>query len=178
MNMPNALAYFAALLPLSWSNDMTAMAIALLVAGMVLVIGELLLPTHGLLGLLGLICFGVVIGICFSINRWLGLGVFAAAVLASPVLAQVGLRLWQRSPIGRRIVLPPADVAPAPAPVQIGVTGIAVTELRPLGECEFGNVRLEASSELGIIRAGARVRVVAVDNGRPTVRRVETPATV
>lgn len=161
-----------------WSGDVGVLAAGLVVAGIVLIVGEALLPTHGVLGLIGLLCFAGVIGICFYINRWLGLSVFAGAVLVSPVLIQLSVKLWAMSPIGKRVILPPVEVAQAPSPVHVGTTGIAVSELRPLGECEFGNARLEAASELGIIRTGDRVRVVAIENGRPTVRRVETPATV
>jgi membrane-bound serine protease (ClpP class) len=167
-----------ALAALSWNGDVGTLAAVLLVAGIVLVGGEIVLPTHGVLGFFGLLCFAGLIGICFYINRWLGLAVFAVAVLSSPLLVHVSMRLWARSPIGRRVILPPANVAPAPAPVRVGTVGVAVTELRPVGECEFGQHRLEAASELGMIRVGEPVEVIAVENGRPTVRRVRAPATV
>ena len=58
-------------------------------------------------------------------------------------------------------------------PIKLGQIGISVNEMRPLGECDFGDQRLEAVSELGIIAPGSKVRVVAIDNGRPTVRAVD-----
>jgi membrane-bound serine protease (ClpP class) len=59
-----------------------------------------------------------------------------------------------------------------PLPVQIGEVGVAVSEMRPGGECEFAGRRLEAYSDHGIISAGTRVQVVSIDNRRPVVRAV------
>jgi membrane-bound ClpP family serine protease len=147
------------------------MLILLLVAGgVVLLVGELLLPTHGVLGVLGLLCIGSAIVVCFRVNRWVGLGVFVAGVVASPFLVNVALQLWAKSPVGKKIILEPVQVGRAPAPVRVGQIGVAASEMRPMGECEFGDVRIEAISELGIIVPGQKVRVVAIDNGRPTVR--------
>lgn len=145
----------------------------LLVAGaIVLLVGELLLPTHGVLGFAGLLCLAGAIGATFYVNRWLGLSVFLAAVIASPFLWSIGIRLWERSPVGRRLILQPSDPSRPVIPVKIGQIGIAASELRPMGECDFGDQRLSVTSDRGIIRAGQKVRVVAVVSGLPTVRVV------
>ncbi|HWP39585.1 MAG TPA: NfeD family protein [Tepidisphaeraceae bacterium] len=153
--------------------DPVLLILLLIGAGAALLVGELLLPTHGLLGIAGLLCFGGAIGVCFYINRWLGLIVFCVAVLASPFLASLGLKIWQRTPVGRRIILPPVQASRAASPVIPGQIGITVTEMRPIGECDFGDVRVEAISELGLIPPGTRVRVVAVENNRPVVRAAD-----
>jgi membrane-bound ClpP family serine protease len=49
---------------------------------------------------------------------------------------------------------------------------VAISELRPIGQCEFDGQRLEAQSDHGIVAAGAKVKVVNVINRRPTVRQV------
>ena len=49
---------------------------------------------------------------------------------------------------------------PEPLPVQIGQTGTTVSELRPMGTCDFAGQRVEAISELGIIPRGQQIRVV------------------
>ena len=152
--------------------DPIPLSLLLLAGAVVLLVGELLLPTHGVLGLLGLFCLAGAIGVTFYINRWLGLGVFLAAVVISPFAWAIGLKLWERSPVGRRVILQPGEPARPTLPFKIGQVGTAVSDLRPMGECEFGDVRLEASSERGIIRAGATVKVVALNNGLPTVREV------
>src|SRR5688500_13122143 len=152
--------------------DPIALSLRLLAGALVLLVGELLLPTHGVLGLMGLICLAGAIGVTFYINRWLGLGVFLAAVAVSPFAWALALKLWERSPVGRRVLLPPADVARAVIPVKLGQVGTAFSEMRPMGEVDFDELRMEAISERGIIRAGQRVKVVNVTNGIPTVRAV------
>src|SRR5262252_1129505 len=131
--------------------DPLMLILLLVAAGVVLLVGELLLPTHGILGLMGLLCFGGAIAVCFKINRWVGLVVFITAVLASPLLATLAMKLWAASPIGKRVILQPVDVSRAPAAVRIGQIGTAASEMRPMGECDFGDQRIEAIAELGII---------------------------
>ena len=153
--------------------DPLSLIFLLVAGGVVLLVGELLLPTHGLLGLAGLLCLGGAIGVCFRIDKWIGLTVLFVAIVSSPFLLSAAMKLWARSPVGRRIILQPLDVGRAPAPVRIGQIGCSVTEMRPMGECDFGDHRVEAISELGMIPPGRKVKVVAVDNGRPTVRTME-----
>jgi len=153
--------------------DPISLIILLVACGIVLLIGELLLPTHGMLGILGVLCFGAAIGVCFQMNKWIGLGVFFVAVIASPFALGLAMSLWARTPVGRRMILAPLETSRAPSPIKLGQIGISVNEMRPLGECDFGDQRIEAISELGVISPGAKVTVVAIDNGRPTVRAVE-----
>jgi membrane-bound serine protease (ClpP class) len=138
--------------------------------GIVLLGAELLLPTHGLLGLAAIACFAVVIGICFAVNRWLGIGVFAGAIVLSPLVASVMLKAWERSPIGKRLTLNATSGVADRSAVMVGQVGMTVSELRPTGECEFDDHRIQATSDSGIIPPGTRVRVIAFANGVATVR--------
>ena len=109
--------------------DPISLSLLLLAGAAVLLVGELLLPTHGILGLMGLICLAGAIGTTFYINRWLGLGVFLAAVVASPFAWAVALKVWERSPVGRRVLLPPVDAARPVIPIKLGQVGTAFSEL-------------------------------------------------
>ena len=151
--------------PIFWISVM-------LVLGIVLLVAELLLPTHGLLGIIAIGCFGVAIIYCFMLNRWLGIGVFAGAILASPVIGALMLRAWQNSPIGRRLTLTTTAGEADHSAVMIGQIGTAVSELRPTGEVEFDDHRFQGKSDAGWISAGTRVRVIAFANGVATVRPV------
>lgn len=159
------------------SHPLAVTGTMLFLGGIILLIGELLLPTHGVLGIAGTLCFGGVIIVCFRVNQWLGLGVFFLAIVSSPFLFNLTMKLWARSAVGRKIILPPLHVERAPSIVKLGQLGTAVTEMKPMGECDFGDVRIEAVSELGMIPPGRSVKVIAIDNGRPTVRIVEPSAT-
>jgi len=165
---------------------MTPLALIILLAALAvaLIVAELLLPTHGFLAMSGMVCAAASIGICFLVNKWLGLGVCVAAIALGPVIAALFITYWPRTPLGRRVVLPPTTTVPLPPPVYIGQVGVARAALRPTGEVEFDAqpgagagplnlpVRVEAVSELGLIAAGTKVRVVALMNGKPRVRPV------
>lgn len=138
----------------------------------VLFLAELLLPTHGVLGGLAVAALVVAIGTCFYLNQWLGLGVLVAALLASPFLGSLFVRIYPRTLIGRRVVLQPVEHHLQAPPIQIGQVGVAVSELRPMGECEFGAKRIEVRSERGIVPAGTPVKIVSVNGGCPLVRIV------
>jgi len=151
------------------------LAILLFGIGVALLAGELLLPTHGLLGVAGAgaILAGVVT--CYVIDFWLGTGVFLGTVIATPFAGALAMKLWPKTPIGRRVMLQTvAGEAPRGPTVNVGQTGVTVSELRPTGVCEFDSIgRLEAISEHGLIDPGRAVKVVAVgSNNRPTVRAV------
>lgn len=144
----------------------------LFAAGALLVVGELFLPTQGILGLLGVVSIGTGVGVGFWMNQWLGLTLMLATLAATPVAITVALNVWPKTPIGRRMVLPPVHAVAHELPVGNGAIGVAVTALRPAGECEFGPHRVEASSELGAISPGQRVQIVRVEPTRAIVRAV------
>jgi membrane-bound ClpP family serine protease len=145
-------------------------AILLVIVAVVLLVAELLLPSHGILGVGAGLSYAAAVGICFFINKWLGLSVFLGSVLASPFVYSALLEAWMRSPVGKRVVLQPQE-APQPVPlVRVGQVGIACSDLRPTGECDFGDIRVEAISEHGIIRTGESVKVVAMNGTQPMVR--------
>lgn len=150
------------------------LAILLFGIGLALLAGELLLPTHGLLGVAGAGAVLAAVVTCYLIDFWLGTAVFLATVIATPFVGALTIKIWPHTPIGRRIVLQTvAGQAPQGASIRVGDSGVAVSELRPVGICEFDPLgRLEAISELGMIEPGRTVKVVAVVGNRPTVRAV------
>jgi len=150
------------------------LAALLFIAGVILMVAEVLLPTHGLLGLLGVLSFAGTTVALYFVNQWLGVGTLAALVFSSPFWFMAAMRMWPKTPVGKRLVLN-ATVPSHPsqaASLQRGQEGVAMTEMRPMGECEFSGVRVQANSQLGIIAAGTKVRIVALDGHQPTVTAV------
>ena len=147
-------------------------AILAYAAGVVLIAAEVLLPTHGLIGLVGAISLLVSVAFCFAIDPWIGVAVFAATLAASPFAFALAMRIFPRTPFGRKLILPPIKDEALPVQVQIGQVGVAVSELRPMGTCDFSGLRVEALSDRGIVAAGQKVQVVNMSNRRPTVRVV------
>ena len=167
--------------------------ILLLLVAAVLIFAELVLPTHGLLGVLAGVAALAAVGVCFSVNRWLGLGVFAVAVAVLPLLLAGLIQGWQRSPVGRRVTLntTSGEAVGVGVRLSVGDVGRCVSALRPMGECEFpapaansaaggdylGDLPpaervVQCVSEIGPVPTGASVRVVAFRNGVATVRAI------
>src|SRR3954468_3851400 len=148
------------------------LAILLLLAGLLLLVAEMLLPSQGILGLLGAVSLVTCVVTCFRIDSRLGFGVLLAMVVAAPFGGMLVVKIWPKTPVGRRMILTRVSGEMPVTPVAVGQTGVTVSELRPMGVCTFGPDRVEARAERGTIPAGKQVRVVAVVDRRPTVRAV------
>ena len=144
----------------------------LLVIGAALLIAELFLPTHGVLGVAGLLAVLVGIGCTFRLNQWAGVGLALACAASTPLLWSLAVRYWPQTPLGRKIMLGPVVNVPQPPPVHIGQTGVTISGLRPMGVCEFDGQRVEAVTEIGAIEPQTSVIVTALTDRRPTVRAI------
>ena len=156
-----------------------ALVIVLFSIATALLIAEMLLPAHGVLGVAGV---GALLGgivVCYQMSHALALYVALGLAVAAPFAAAAWMKLWPKTPLGRRLILGPArsardDEAEAENTLRVGQIGVVAAELRPNGLCDFGGERLSARSERGVLPAGQRVQVIAIVDGRPTVRPVET----
>ncbi len=151
--------------------------ILILVAGAaVLLVGDLFLPSGGIMSVLGVGMLLTAVVVCFTINRWLGLATLFGLTVASPFVAAGMIKAWQCTPVGRRMTLQPesALVTPISPVVRVGTSGTTLTALRPMGEAEFvteaGPVTVQATCEHGDLPPGASVRVIHFKDGLATVR--------
>jgi membrane-bound ClpP family serine protease len=145
-------------------------AILLLLAGVILLVAETLLPSGGVLGVLSALALAACVVVCFRIDSRVGFAALVAMVVAAPFAWMLWVKLWPHTPVGKRMILAPVNSDLSAAGVTVGQTGLTVSELRPMGICTFGNDRLEARAEQGTIAAGSRVQVVDIIDRRPTVR--------
>ena len=141
----------------------------LIAAALVLVIAEAFLPTHGVLGGVGVMLVIVAIAVGFTINTATGAGVFAGSALAAPVLTILVLKTWQKSAVGKRITLTATTLPLEHEQIRVGDIGTTISTLRPMGEAEFGPVTVQVAAHKGSIEAGRRVRVIAYRDGVATV---------
>ncbi len=158
-----------------FTADLQTWAVVFAGIGIALFVAEVLLPSHGILGVLGVV--GVIAGIvcCYMISVVLGTVVLIATACATPFAWIAFVKLWPHTPIGKRVVLPRIVSNVERSPVLVGQRGVTVSELRPMGMCEFDLAtgraeRLEAISEHGMIEPGKKIAVVDVANNRPVVR--------
>lgn len=141
----------------------------LLAAAIVLVVSEAFLPTHGVLGGVGVMLAIVAVVIGFRISTATGAGVFAACAVAAPILTILVLKTWQRSPIGKRITLTATTAPIEHEQIRVGDVGRTISALRPMGEAEFGPVTVQVQTNTGTIEPGRKVKVIAYRDGVATV---------
>ncbi|GAB4384102.1 MAG: hypothetical protein Kow0022_05670 [Phycisphaerales bacterium] len=57
--------------------------------------------------------------------------------------------------------------------LNVGMTGVATTNLKPIGQAEFGERIVDVMSDLAFVRAGTPVRIVSVEPTRVVVEPIE-----
>lgn len=149
---------------------MLLIAIILFVVGALLLTAEMFLP-GGVLGIMGALALIVSVVLSFWVNVWAGAIAMGVLALATPILVAYWPQMVARSRLARGIMLPADQHNCDPAPVKPGQRGVAVSELRPGGACEFDGERVSATAERGgIIPAGTPVCVIECIEGRAVVR--------
>lgn len=174
------------------------LAILLLVAGLFILVLELFLPSAGTLLILAIGCILASVAVAFMVSTMLGLIFFIVVCILAVILPGIGLEMWKRSPIGRRMMLGipgPGGTSPGDpvATAEIddrpssltrstfdygslrGAVGRTLTPLRPSGMTDFSGRRIDTVAEGVMIERGAYVKVVDVQGNRVIVRQF-TPA--
>jgi membrane-bound serine protease (ClpP class) len=162
---------------------MDTLGYLLVAAGLILMAAELLLPTGGILFVLGI--GGLIAGVAmiFAYDAIQGLIVLIALFVILPIAGPLVVHYWPRTPVGRKFVLsgPEDDAAIAGMPVNLeleplrGRYGKTLSALRPSGVTEFDGQRVDTLSDGPLIEAGRWVRCIDVRAGRVIVREVEGP---
>jgi membrane-bound serine protease (ClpP class) len=150
--------------------------------GLLMLVAEIFIPSHGVLTLAGLGFLVVAVVKTFSYGgREAGvIAIFACSVFL-PAFAFVAIKYWRRTPIGRRIAPPNPVVTAADTsvPVEeltrlIGQTGRSTTPLRPVGICDFDGKRISCVAAFGIIEAGTAVEGVRLVGSNLAVEEKKT----
>lgn len=156
--------------------------VLLYVVGSVILISELFLPAHGLLGLVGLGILGYGVYQTFLVSAGAGLAGLIALAIMLPAGLIIAVRNWHRTSIGRRISPPNPQLTDADRmPIEgleglVGRIGRSVTLLRPVGTCVFDGERVECTAEHGMIHKGVVVEAVRLIDRTISVRPVSPPA--
>jgi membrane-bound ClpP family serine protease len=163
--------------------DNLTLAYGLIAVGLVVMAGELLIPTHGLLFALGL--GAEIIGVAFAFRYGLSTGVMTLVVVlvVVPLVGGGLLRLWPKTPLGKRLFLPGPDdddtVANMPVNLELerlrGRFGRTLSALRPCGLVDFDGKRVDTMTGGEMIEQYRWVRCVDVKEGRVIVREVPPP---
>lgn len=158
---------------------MTAV-LTLFIAAVILVGVELLVPS-GLLGVLGGLC--LVAGVITAFVQLGGVGgstATAIALVIGAVTLYLEFVLLPKSRLARKFSMTDT-VAGRSQPdladrAVIGRETLAVTTLAPSGFVELDGRRYEAFCQSGHVSAGARLRIVELDNFRLVVTQIKEPS--
>lgn len=168
------------------TDDQQWMVYAIIAFGMAiaLLILETFVPSGGVLGVLaGMSAVGGIV-MFFRFDTTWGMVSMAVTLLATPFLIGGLLWIWPHTPIGRALTLGDSDDDPDEpttganaggddASIAVGLEGVALTELRPVGACRLDGKRTDCIAQTGMIEPGTKVKVVFVDGLTVRVKGIE-----
>ena len=163
----------------------------LLAAALGLLFLEFLIPSGGLIGILcGIAAVGSIVSFFMYDTTW---GIIASCtyVILAPILLVLFFKIWVNSPLAKRMILTghTESVDPEIDDMDeeinhrrtsrmeelrqlIGVEGVTVTALRPVGVVKIQGQRVDAMAEAGVIEANVSVEVTDVYDNQIKVRQV------
>ncbi|MCE2968136.1 MAG: NfeD family protein [Phycisphaerales bacterium] len=164
--------------------------LALLGLAVLLLVIDVFVPSMGVLALTSFCVAVAAVVVLFNYSQTWGLIGATLVVIGGPIAFFFLLNIMPSTPIGRRLVLgstAAVDGGAVDAAGQggagaqnsaearlIGKQGVVLSDLRPVGTIRIDQTRYDALSDLGLIRAGTTVKVVAVDGATLKVRAVGT----
>ena len=155
-----------------------ALAILLLGLGLALIVAEVLFPSFGVLSLLASVAIIASLAVAFGIDTNTGVNFLIAVALLVPGAIMGGMKLFPRSPIGRRMVVDGLSFEGQAATDDrdlglVGSAGTVETDLRPAGTARLDGRRVDVVSRGELIEAGQAIRVIEVSGNRVVVARID-----
>lgn len=149
----------------------------LLVAGLLFMLLEVFIPSHGLLGVSGIACLALSLWFAFKLGAILGLVVAVLILILLPIEIVFGVKVFPRTPIGKRMILPAREDTTAADRASaddlsgfVGKAGVTVTMCRPSGIAEIDGKRVDVVAEGMVIDANRPINVLKIDGNRVIVR--------
>lgn len=140
---------------------------------------ELLLPSHGILGVMGLGCMvASIVFVYWAHGEW---GFYASLIepIALGLFLYMGFKLFPHTGIGRRLILNSQlqgekgyRATSEEWEKLVGREGVSLTSLRPAGIAQIGDLRVDVVSDGLFIQKGTPIMVVQVEGNRIVVRPV------
>jgi membrane-bound serine protease (ClpP class) len=156
-------------------NESLLFSIILQLAGVVVIIAEIILPSGGILSILAVGVFGYSLFLVFNdVSKIAGLVFVAADLVLIPVLVIVGLKLLARSPAALRKTLSQEEgISSQPSELAnyIDMEGTAVTDLRPAGMAVINGKRVDVVTRGEYLEKDSAIHVTAVTGNQIIVRK-------
>lgn len=150
---------------------MTTIIIWLIILAIAFFILELFIPSGGILGLCSLFCIIACIIFMYQVSTTLGNTGLIVALLGIPIFMLLGIKLLPSTPFFKMLSLKgnqPAnsviydknrDTDPQSL---VGLEGVTLTDLRPVGTCLINNNRMECTSNHGVIPNNTKIKITSV----------------
>ena len=153
-------------------------AIVLLGLGLVLVMAEVLFPSFGILSVLATAAFVAAVVLAFRQDTDTGIQFVIAIALGVPVMLVIGMKLFPKSPMGKRMIAPGLSFESSAStdPRDLGLVGErgnAETDCRPAGVGRIQGRRVSVVTRGEWVARGEEIRVVEVQGNRVVVARAD-----
>jgi membrane-bound serine protease (ClpP class) len=149
--------------------------VILQLAGVGVIFAEILLPSAGILTLLAICIFGYSLYLVFSdVSIFWGWIFMMADLIIVPVLVVYGFKFLERSPLTLVSALSREDGVSSQEPDMdgyIGLTGTALSDLRPSGVALLGDKRADVVTRGEYIEKGTPIVVEKVTGNQIIVKK-------
>ena len=151
--------------------------VLLQIAGIAVIIAEFVIPSAGILVVVSVAVFGFSLFLVFTtVSFSTGLIFLIFDILLIPVVLFIGIRLLAASPATLKATLSSKDgtVSQPPEWARLqGMSGEAITDLRPAGTTLIDGKRYDVVSRGEYISKGSTITVTIVDGNRIVVKKTE-----
>lgn len=149
--------------------------VILQIAGIAVLLAEVVLPSGGLLAIIAVGCLGYSLYLVFTaVSVFSGMIFVLADIVLVPVVLVAGLKLLARSPFALKSDLSSKSGYTSydeKTSEYLGRQGTAVTDLRPSGTALIDGRRVDVVTRGDYIEKGSAVKVTAVEGSRIVVRK-------
>lgn len=148
--------------------------------GLALIVSEALFPSLGLLSIGAAIALVSAISAAFAIDTATGVGFLVADAVAAPLALGLGMKLFPKTPMGKRMVSSGLSFESQAATDErdlgiLGHGGEVLSPLRPAGLARIDGRRVDVVSRGELIDVGESIRVVSIEGNRVVVARQADP---
>ncbi len=158
-------------------NSDINLTIILQLAGVIVVIAEIIIPSGGILSILAVALFGYSLYIVFSqVSASAGMVFVMADLVMIPVLVYFGIKMLAKSPLALRARLSKKDGVISQDLQQnryLGMEGLAVTDLRPSGVAIIDQRRIDVVTRGEYLEKQTEIVVSAVRGNQIIVKQKE-----
>ncbi|AQT69153.1 hypothetical protein STSP2_02340 [Anaerohalosphaera lusitana] len=157
------------------------LAIFLYLVSAALFVAEVFVPSGGIISIFALTALGGGVALFFRHSTEAGIGGVVLAIVLIPATLIFAYKQFPKTKFGKSVTLQPptrdrGDAVPDGDRLSklTGQTGIVLSAMRPVGQCEFDGKRIECVADRAYVPKGKKVKVIRVQGMKVTVRPIES----